>query len=99
MTDLLAEQMLVLFAILAIGSWIGQWSWRGFSLGTAGALFVTLKYDHFGLKVPEAITNLGLLLFEYAVGLIARPRFFRTFKRHGVQFIIIPLVTIIVEAF
>ena len=98
MTDLLAEQMLVLFAILAIGSWIGQWSWRGISLGTAGVLFVALIFGHFGLKVPEAIMDLGLLLFVYAVGLTAGPRFFRTFKRHGVQFIIITLVTIIVGA-
>jgi len=42
MTDLLADQMLALFAILAIGSWIGQWSWRWFALGTAGELFVAL---------------------------------------------------------
>ena len=98
MTDLLAEQMLVLFAILAIGSWIGQWSWRGISLGTAGVLFVALIFGHFGLKVPQAIMDLGLLLFVYAVGLTAGPRFFRTFRRHGVQFIIITLVTIIVGA-
>jgi putative transport protein len=98
MTDLLAEQMLVLFGILAIGTWIGQWSWRGISLGTAGVLFVALVFGHFGLKVPQAIMDLGLLLFVYAVGLTAGPRFFRTFKRHGVQYIVITLVTIIVGA-
>jgi putative transport protein len=98
MTNLLAEQMLVLFAILAIGSWIGQWSWRGISLGTAGVLFVALVFGHFGFKVPQAIMDLGLLLFVYAVGLTAGPRFFRTFKRHGVQYLVITLVTIIVGA-
>ena len=98
MTNLLAEQMLVLFAILAIGSWIGQWSWRGISLGTAGVLFVALVFGHFHLKVPQAIMDLGLLLFVYAVGITAGPRFFRTFKKHGVQFVVITLVTIIVGA-
>jgi len=39
---LFAEQMLVLFAILAIGSWIGQISFKGVSLGTAGVLFVSI---------------------------------------------------------
>src|SRR4030043_1284939 len=96
MTNLLAEQMLVLFAILAIGSWIGQWSWRGVSLGTAGVLFVALVFGHFGLKVPKEIMDLGLLLFVYAVGITAGPRFFRTFRRHGVQFVVIALVTIMV---
>ena len=98
MTTLLAEQMLVLFAILAIGSLIGQWSWRGISLGTAGVLFVALVFGHFGLKVPQAIMDLGLLLFVYAVGITAGPRFFRTFKKHGVQFVVITLVTIVVGA-
>jgi putative transport protein len=97
-TNLLAEQMLVLFAILAIGSLIGQWSWRGISLGTAGVLFVALVFGHFGMKVPKEIMDLGLLLFVYAVGITAGPRFFRTFRRHGVQFVVIALVTIMVGA-
>jgi putative transport protein len=98
MTNLLAEQMLVLFAILAIGSWVGQWSWRGISLGTAGVLFTALVFGHFGMKVPTEIMDLGLLLFVYAVGITAGPRFFRTFRRHGAQFVIIALVTVVVGA-
>ncbi len=92
---LFAEQMLVLFAILAIGSWIGQLSVKGISLGTAGVLFTALVFGHFGLTVPKEIMELGLLLFVYAVGLQAGPRFFRTFRRHGIQFVVIALVTVI----
>ena len=33
---LIRDQMLILFAILAIGSWIGHLSIRGMALGTAG---------------------------------------------------------------
>src|SRR4030043_1139651 len=84
MTNLLAEQMLVLFAILAIGSWIGQWSLRGISLGTAGVLFVALVFGHFHLKVPQAIMDLGLLLFVYAVGITAGPRLSPVFILHAV---------------
>jgi putative transport protein len=98
MTSLLAEQMIVLFAILAIGSWIGQLSWRGISLGTAGVLFVALVFGHFGMTVPQAIMDLGLLLFVYAVGITAGPQFFRSFKRHGMQYLVIALVTIVVGA-
>lgn len=86
--------MLVLFAILAIGSWLGQLSLRGISLGTAGVLFTALIFGHFGLGVPQPVMELGLLLFVYAVGLQAGPRFFRTFRRHGIQYVVIALVTV-----
>ncbi len=98
MTILLAEQMLVLFAILAIGSWVGSLSIRGLSLGAAGVLFTALVFGHFGLTVPKEVMDLGLLLFVYAVGISAGPRFFRTFRRRGIQYVIIALVTVGVGA-
>jgi putative transport protein len=88
MTTLLAEQMLVLFAILALGSWLGSLSFRGVSLGTAAVFFVGLAFGHFGLTVPRPIMDLGLLLFVYAIGLQAGPRFFRTFRRQGREFVV-----------
>ena len=91
MSAIFAQEMVVLFAILAIGSWIGQISVKGISLGAAGVLFVALVFGHFGFSVPKPIMELGLLLFVYAVGLQAGPRFFRTFQRHGIQFVLIAL--------
>lgn len=89
MSTLLSNDMLVLFLILAIGALLGSFSWRGISLGTAGVLFVALIFGHFGMSVPKEVMDLGLLLFVYAVGLQAGPRFFRTFKRQGVRFAVI----------
>ncbi len=86
--------MLVLFAILTLGAWIGQWSWRGISLGTAGVLFAALVFGHFGMSVPKEVMDLGLLLFVYAVGLTAGPSFFRTFRRRGMQFVVLALVIV-----
>jgi putative transport protein len=83
--------MVVLFAILTIGTWVGQISVRGFSLGAAGVLFTAMVFGHFGFSVPRGVMELGLLLFVYAVGLQAGPRFFRTFRRHGIQFVAIAL--------
>ncbi len=85
----LSEQILVLFTILALGTLLGSLSWRGVSLGTAGVLFVALAFGHFGLSVPATIQELGLLLFVYAVGLQAGPRFFRTFRRDGARFVVV----------
>jgi len=88
------EEMFVLFAILTLGAWIGHWSWRGISLGTAGVLFIALVFGHFGLSVPKAVMDLGLLLFVYSVGLSAGPSFFRTFRKRGFQFIVLALVVV-----
>src|SRR5512137_1949452 len=88
------ESMFVLFAILTLGAWIGQWSWRGISLGTAGVLFAALVFGHFGKSVPKEIMDFGLILFVYAVGLTAGPSFFRTFRRRGMQFVVLALVIV-----
>ena len=98
MSALLTEQMLVLFAILALGSWLGSLSVRGVSLGTAAVFFVGLAFGHFGLTVPRPVMDLGLLLFVYAVGLQAGPRFFRTFRKQGQQFVIVAAASILAAA-
>ncbi len=95
MNALLTEQMLVLFAILALGSWLGSLSVRGVSLGTAAVFFVGLAFGHFGLTVPRPVMDLGLLLFVYAVGLQAGPRFFRTFRRQGREFVLVAAASIL----
>jgi putative transport protein len=98
MANLLAEQMLVLFLVLAIGTWLGQIKVKGVSLGAAGVLFVGLVFGHFGLTTPKVLMDFGLLLFVYAVGLQAGMRFFRMFRRNGVQFIVIGVGTVLAGA-
>ncbi|MCS7010962.1 MAG: hypothetical protein NZL98_06315, partial [Anaerolineales bacterium] len=85
MGQFFADSMFVLFLILALGTVLGSLSWRGIALGTAGVLFVALVFGHFGFSIPKVIMELGLLLFVYAVGLQAGPRFFRTFKKQGLR--------------
>ena len=88
------ESMFVLFAILTLGAWVGQWSWRGISLSTAGVLFAALAFGHLGFTIPREIMDFGLILFVYAVGLTAGPSFFRTFRRRGMHFVVLALVTV-----
>lgn len=94
MDHLFAEQIFVLFLIMALGSWLGQLSFKKISLGAAGVLFVALVFGHFGLSIPKIVMDLGLLLFVYTVGLQAGMRFFRTFRRQGIQFIVIGFLTV-----
>lgn len=94
LSDLLTNPLLVLLAILTAGYVFGRLSIRGISLGTAGVLFVALVAGHFGLRVPKEVMDLGLLFFAYTVGLQAGPRFFRTFRREGVQALVVGLGTV-----
>ncbi len=96
MSSLPTVQMLVVFAILALGSWLGSLSWRGVSLGNSAVFFVGLAFGHFGMTIPKPVMDLGLLLFVYAVGLQAGPRFFRTFRRQGRQFVSVAAVALVV---
>jgi putative transport protein len=89
------EPLLVLFIIMALGWWLGQIRVRGITLGSAGVLFVALAFGNFGYSTPKEITDLGLLLFVYAVGLQAGRRFFRTFQREGMHYVIIGAVTVL----
>jgi putative transport protein len=98
MNNLLTEQMLVLFLVLAIGSWLGQIKVKGISLGAAGVLFVGLFFGHYGLTVPKPLMDFGLLLFVYAVGLQAGMRFFRSFRRQGIQFVVIGISSVVAGA-
>lgn len=79
----------MLFLILTIGYWLGQLRVRNVSFGSAGVLFVGLLFGHFGVKIPKEITDIGLVLFVYSVGLTVGPRFFRSFRKQGLSYILI----------
>lgn len=59
---------------------------------------MSLVFGHFGFKLPMEVRDLGLLLFVYAVGLQAGPRFFRAFKRQGLPFVITGVVSVLTAA-
>ena len=95
--NLLEHRLFILFAIAALGSVLGRLRVAHFSLGSAGVMLVGLIFGHFGLQAPDGVMDLGLLLFVYAVGVQAGPRFFRTFRRSGVQFLALGIVPVVVS--
>ena len=73
----------ILFLIIALGYAFGAIRIKGVSLGSSAVLFVALAFGHLQYGVPHVIADLGVILFVYAVGLQAGPRFFNTFQRQG----------------
>lgn len=89
METLLSNSTLVLFGILFLGLALGNISFKGIALGSSGVLFVAMVAGHYGLKVPNGISEIGTALFVYCVGLGVGNRFFSSLKSRGKKLIIL----------
>jgi putative transport protein len=88
MIDLfVANPLLLLFTVSALGYAIGRLKFRGTSLGVAAVLFVGLAFGALSpeLVLPEAILDLGLVIFVYSIGLSSGPGFLASFQRKGLR--------------
>lgn len=95
MRDFLSQEMLLLFLILPLGYWLGLLKIKGIAFGSAGVLFIALAFGYAGFTLPKSIMDIGLILFVYSVGLAVGPKFFSSFRKQGIRFILIGLVATI----
>ncbi len=92
------NELVIVFCIAALGYLLGSFTIKGLNLGTSGILIVALIFGHFGLLVPSALKNIGLICFVTAVGFIAGPGFFRNFKKSAISYVILGFVIILAGA-
>ena len=82
-----AEALLVLSAVAALGLALGQLKLGGVRLGVGGALFAGLAFGHFGIGMDGTMLGFarefGLVLFVYAIGVSVGPGFFQSFRKDG----------------
>ncbi|HLA40111.1 MAG TPA: TrkA C-terminal domain-containing protein [Candidatus Glassbacteria bacterium] len=90
----ISHPVAALFLIVALGSALGAIKISNISLGASGVLFVALLFGHLGVELPVALQELGIILFVYAVGLQAGPRFFNQFRARGVVYAKIGVVVV-----
>jgi len=76
----------------------GRMTIRGVSLGPSTVLFVALSFGYLGMAVSKQISDLGVILFVYSIGLQAGPRFFSTFQSRGLRFAQVAIATILAAA-
>ncbi len=88
------SNILLVFAVAALGYILGSVKLKGMSLGTAGVLIAALIFGHFGLTAPGIVQDLGLCCFVTAVGFIAGPGFFRSFTGNAVAYVVLGIVII-----
>jgi putative transport protein len=79
------EALFYLFLAAALGSFLGNFKWRGNSLGVAAILFVGLAIGAARpeVRIPDVIKLLGLAIFVYSIGLSSGPAFFHSFRKPG----------------
>lgn len=84
---LVANPLLLLFLVAAIGFPLGRIRIGGAHLGTAMVLFTGIAIGSLDprLKIPEEIIFLGLALFVYCIGLSSSQGFFAALNREGLK--------------
>ena len=85
--------ILLLFLVLAIGFLIGGIRFGAFQLGpVAGVLVAGLLFGHLGFESNAAIQSFGFVLFMFAVGYQAGPRFIQALKKDGRRYLVIAVI-------
>lgn len=86
-----AQAVLVVSLVAAIGIALGTLKFRGLELGTAGVLFSGLIAGHILARtsillnehVMELVREFGLILFVYTIGMQVGPGFFASLRKQG----------------
>ncbi len=84
--EFISQPVAAFFLIVALGAGLGSIRLAGITLGASGVLFIALLFGHFGVQLPTSFQDLGTILFVYAIGLQAGPRFFNQFRHRGFVF-------------
>lgn len=84
---LVAQPLLLVFLVLAVGYAAGRISVAGVQLGIAAVLFAGLAAGALDarLQLPEFVRSFGLVIFVYSVGITSGPGFVASMRRRGLR--------------
>ena len=94
---LTAHPLLLLFLTVGLGYLLSLVKIKGIGLGVAAVLFAGLGLGMWGghaFELPELVSQLGLLIFVYAIGVQAGPLFFRILRKSGLGLTLLALATV-----
>lgn len=83
----IAQSVIIVGLVIAIGIWIGHIKIAGISLGITWVLFAGLIISYFGVEIDKStghfIKEFGLILFVYSIGLQVGPGFWASLKKNA----------------
>lgn len=92
--SLLQTSYFALFLIISLGFILGRIKIKGLSLDVSAVIFIALLFGHFGVTIPKALGDIGLVLFIFTIGIQAGPGFFDSFRSKGETLIILALLIV-----
>lgn len=92
--SLLQTSYFALFLIISLGFILGRIKIKGLSLDVSAVIFIALLFGHFGVSIPKALGDIGLVLFIFTIGIQAGPGFFDSFRSKGKTLIILALLIV-----
>ena len=92
--DLLQSPYFSVFLIVALGFMLGRVKVMGLALDVSAVIFIALAFGHWGVSIPKALGNFGLVLFIFTIGIQAGPGFFDSFRSKGKTLILITLLIV-----
>lgn len=93
--EILKNEYVAFFAIVALGILLGKVKIKGISLDVSAIIFVALLFGHYGVVLPDIFQKIGLIFFIYSVGIQAGPGFFESFKKDGLKLVSIAAITVL----
>ena len=94
-----AQTILVITLICALGMLLGKIKIGGISLGVSFIFFCGILAGHFGLTINgdvlAFVESFGLVLFVYALGLQVGPGFFSSFGKNSIELNLVGLSIIV----
>ena len=98
-----AQAIMVLTSICALGMTLGKIKIGGISLGISFVFFMGILAGHLGLAIDanvlSFVQSFGLVLFVYALGLQVGPGFFSSFGRKSIKLNLIGITIILLGTF
>ncbi len=92
--SLLQTSYFALFLIISLGFILGRIKIKGLSLDVSAVIFIALLFGHFGVTIPKALGDIGLVLFIFTIGIQAGSGFFDSFRSKGETLIILALLIV-----
>ncbi len=92
--ELFQSPYFALFVIIALGFMLGRISIKGISLDVSAVIFVALLFGHYGIVIPSALSDFGMVLFIFTIGIQAGPGFFDSFRSKGKNLVVLAVVII-----
>ncbi len=93
-SSLFSTPYFALFVIVTIGFMVGKIKVKGVSLDVSAVIFIALLFGHFGVQIPSALSDFGMVLFIFTIGIQAGPGFAASFKSKGKTLVFLSLIII-----